>query len=82
MSATPSHLPTPLLSARGVTIEYKTPDRLVRATHQVSFDVLPQDRFILLGPSGFAGQIRSGQSAKQDVCEARPGRPAKSAIWP
>ncbi|SAH83118.1 ABC transporter ATP-binding protein [Bordetella ansorpii] len=52
MSATPSHLPTPLLSARGVTIEYKTPDRLVRATHQVSFDVLPQDRFILLGPSG------------------------------
>ncbi len=52
MSAAPSHLPTPLLSARGVTIEYKTPDRLVRATHQVSFDVLPRDRFILLGPSG------------------------------
>jgi NitT/TauT family transport system ATP-binding protein len=44
--------PAPLLRAEGVTIEYKTPDRLVRATHRVSFDVLPQDRFILLGPSG------------------------------
>jgi len=51
-AAQPAVLPQPLLRAAGVTIEYKTPDRLVRATHRVSFDVLPQDRFILLGPSG------------------------------
>ena len=52
MTALAQILPQPLLRACGVTIEYKTPDRLVRATHQVSFDVLPEDRFILLGPSG------------------------------
>ena len=43
---------TPLLNVGGVSLEYKTADRVVRATHQVSFDVFPGDRFILLGPSG------------------------------
>ncbi|WP_459616316.1 ABC transporter ATP-binding protein [Bordetella sp. 2513F-2] len=45
-------LPRPLLRADAVSIEYKTAERRVRATHQVSFDVLPGDRYILLGPSG------------------------------
>jgi NitT/TauT family transport system ATP-binding protein len=43
---------SPLLQVDGVTLEYKTPGRRVRATHQVSFDVFPADRFVLLGPSG------------------------------
>ncbi|MFS2223881.1 ABC transporter ATP-binding protein [Pantoea sp. B65] len=42
----------PLLQVRTVDIEYRTHQRRVRATHDVSFDVWPGDRFILLGPSG------------------------------
>jgi NitT/TauT family transport system ATP-binding protein len=42
----------PLLQARDVTLEYRTSERTVRATHQVSFDVHRGDRFVLLGPSG------------------------------
>ncbi|CAB3663065.1 ABC transporter ATP-binding protein [Achromobacter piechaudii] len=42
----------PLLAVDKVTIEYKTRETRVRATHEVSFDVYGADRFILLGPSG------------------------------
>jgi NitT/TauT family transport system ATP-binding protein len=42
----------PLLKVEGVTLEYKAPDRVVRATQNVSFDVWEADRFILLGASG------------------------------
>ncbi len=42
----------PLLDVRGVTLQYKTPKRLVTATYQVDLQVFPADRFILLGPSG------------------------------
>ena len=42
----------PLLQIDGVSLEYRTPERIVRATHQVSFDVHAGDRFVLLGPSG------------------------------
>ncbi|MEM5274799.1 ABC transporter ATP-binding protein [Cupriavidus taiwanensis] len=42
----------PLLQVDGVSLEYRTPERLVRATHRVSFDVHAGDRFVLLGPSG------------------------------
>src|SRR5690606_23562895 len=42
----------PLLTVRGVTLQYKTPNRLITATYKVSFDVFQGDRFILLGPSG------------------------------
>ena len=41
-----------LLSVDHVSLEYRTPQRVVRATHQVSFEIDPADRFILLGPSG------------------------------
>jgi NitT/TauT family transport system ATP-binding protein len=43
---------TALLSIRGLSLEYATPQRVVRATHRVSIDVLEGDRFVLLGPSG------------------------------
>ena len=43
---------TPLLAVDKVSIEYKTRERRVRATHQVSFDVHEAERFILLGASG------------------------------
>ncbi|MFF7398041.1 ABC transporter ATP-binding protein [Achromobacter sp. NPDC008082] len=43
---------SPLLAVDKVTIEYKTRERRVRATQQVSFEVHGADRFILLGPSG------------------------------
>lgn len=42
----------PLLRASHVSLEYRTSDRVVRATQDVSFDVYPGDRFVLLGPSG------------------------------
>ncbi|CAN7716001.1 ABC transporter ATP-binding protein [Variovorax sp. LjRoot290] len=42
----------PLLQVDGVSLEYRTPERVVRATHRVSFDVFASDRFVLLGPSG------------------------------
>ncbi|KAF1022617.1 MAG: Bicarbonate transport ATP-binding protein CmpD [Paracidovorax wautersii] len=41
-----------LLRVDGVTLEYRTPERVVRATHRVDFDVYQGDRFVLLGPSG------------------------------
>jgi NitT/TauT family transport system ATP-binding protein len=42
----------PTLSVDGVTLQYKTLQHIVTATYQVSFDVYPTDRFVLLGPSG------------------------------
>jgi NitT/TauT family transport system ATP-binding protein len=42
----------PLLSVRGVTLQYRSVDEVVTATYRVSFDVLRSDRFVLLGPSG------------------------------
>jgi NitT/TauT family transport system ATP-binding protein len=42
----------PLLRAEGVSLEYRSRARTVRATHDVSFDVYRGDRFVLLGPSG------------------------------
>src|SRR4029453_1118188 len=43
---------SPLVDVRGVTLQYKTPDRLVTATYRVDFQVYPGDRFVVLGPSG------------------------------
>ena len=42
----------PLLQVDGVTLEYATGDRIVRATHRVSFDLHRGDRLVLLGASG------------------------------
>ena len=42
----------PLLSVKGVTLQYRTKEHLVTATYRVSFDVYASDRFVLLGPSG------------------------------
>jgi NitT/TauT family transport system ATP-binding protein len=42
----------PLLSVRGVTLQYRTEASLVTATYRVSFDVRRSDRFVVLGPSG------------------------------
>ncbi|ARP85539.1 ABC transporter ATP-binding protein [Bordetella genomosp. 9] len=44
--------PAPLLEVDRVSLEYRTSDRVVRATHDVSFDVHEGDCFVLLGPSG------------------------------
>ncbi|QNK76010.1 ABC transporter ATP-binding protein [Variovorax sp. PAMC28562] len=41
-----------MLQVDNVSLEYRTPDRVVRATHRVSFDMHEADRFVLLGPSG------------------------------
>ena len=48
----PEPLGEPLLDVRGVTLQYRTAERIVTATHRVSFRVYPGDRFVLLGPSG------------------------------
>lgn len=42
----------PLLDVRGVTLQYKTRDRLVTATRKVDFQAGRSDRLVLLGPSG------------------------------
>ncbi|WP_426153128.1 ABC transporter ATP-binding protein [Pseudomonas sp. DC3000-4b1] len=44
--------PDPLLRVANVSLEYRTSERVVRATHEVSFEVDQGDRFVLLGPSG------------------------------
>ncbi|TXN27367.1 ABC transporter ATP-binding protein [Methylobacterium sp. WL19] len=43
---------SPLLRIEGVTLEYRTPERVVRATHRIDLDIHEGDRFVLLGPSG------------------------------
>ena len=42
----------PLLEVAGVTLQYRTSDRVVTATRRVSFNVEKSDRFVILGPSG------------------------------
>ncbi|MFT3956085.1 MAG: ABC transporter ATP-binding protein [Piscinibacter sp.] len=42
----------PLLQVQGVTLEYASAERLVRATHRVDFELHRGDRFVLLGASG------------------------------
>ncbi|KRW59607.1 ABC transporter ATP-binding protein [Pseudomonas sp. TTU2014-080ASC] len=42
----------PVLQVQQVSLEYRTAQRVVRATHEVSFEVDRADRFVLLGPSG------------------------------
>jgi len=42
----------PLLEVSGVTLQYKTRDRLITATYRVDFKVGRAERFVLLGPSG------------------------------
>ena len=74
----------PLLSVKHVSLEYRTEQRTVRATHDVSFDVFRGDRFVLLGPSGcgkssllkaVAGFIapRAGSIAMQGHPSHKPG---------
>jgi NitT/TauT family transport system ATP-binding protein len=41
-----------MLQLAGVSLEYATKERVVRATHRVSFDVHAGERFVLLGASG------------------------------
>jgi len=45
-------LPDPLMRIAGVSLEYRTPARVVRAAHRIDLDVYEADRFVLLGPSG------------------------------
>ena len=52
MDAAAPDASVPLLSVQDVTLQYKTEDSVVTATHRVGFDVYPSDRYILLGPSG------------------------------
>lgn len=51
-AAVSSSTDAPLLQVDGVSIDYRTPERVVRATQRVSFDVFAEDRFIMLGASG------------------------------
>ncbi|KQT87378.1 sulfonate ABC transporter ATP-binding protein [Methylobacterium sp. Leaf469] len=82
--ARPEPAPSPLLRLAGVTLEYRTPERVVRATHRIDLDVYEADRFVLLGPSGCgkstllkaaAGFIRpvEGEIALDGVPVREPG---------
>ncbi|KAF1044895.1 MAG: Bicarbonate transport ATP-binding protein CmpD [Herbaspirillum frisingense] len=42
----------PLLQVDRLSLQYRSATAVVQATHEVSFDVHPADRFVLLGPSG------------------------------
>ena len=44
--------PAPLLSVREVSLQYRTREHVITATHRVDFNVYRSDRFVLLGPSG------------------------------
>ncbi|WP_370654988.1 ABC transporter ATP-binding protein [Hydrogenophaga sp.] len=48
----PAVEPQPLLAFDRVSLEYKTDQTVVRATHQVSLSVFEAERYVLLGPSG------------------------------
>ena len=84
-SRQPSTLPADaLLAVDGVSLEYRTRSRVVRATQRVSFEVDPADRFVLLGPSGcgkstilksIAGFIRpsSGDILVEGRAVTKPG---------
>lgn len=52
MNATQNAVDAPVVRVEGVTLQYKTPDHLVTATHKVSFDIYRAERFVMLGPSG------------------------------
>jgi NitT/TauT family transport system ATP-binding protein len=73
-----------LLAVTGVTLHYKTRERVVTATERVSFSVERSDRFVILGPSGcgkstllkaVAGFIRptEGEVALNGRAVDRPG---------
>ncbi|RZJ10909.1 MAG: ATP-binding cassette domain-containing protein [Acidovorax sp.] len=51
-AAVSTHPGAALLQVQGVSIDYRTRERVVRATHRVGFDVFAGDRFVLLGASG------------------------------
>ena len=42
----------PLLRVEGVTLQYETAQRIIRAAYRVTFEVLRSDRYVILGPSG------------------------------
>jgi NitT/TauT family transport system ATP-binding protein len=42
----------PLLQIQNLSLEYRTRQRIVRATQDVSIDVYEAERYVLLGPSG------------------------------
>ncbi|MBB3196815.1 hypothetical protein CDN98_19185 [Roseateles terrae] len=50
----PPHAAThqPRLRVDNVSLDYRVDRRSIRATHQVAFDVMPGERFVLLGASG------------------------------
>jgi len=47
-----TQLARPLLQVQELSLEYASQGRLLRAAHQLSFEVLEGDRFVLLGASG------------------------------
>ncbi len=51
LSSVPAH-DQALLAVDRVSIDYRSAQRVVRATHRVSFDVHEADRYVLLGASG------------------------------
>ncbi|WAC74105.1 ABC transporter ATP-binding protein [Roseateles sp. SL47] len=42
----------PRLQVDGLSLDYRVDTRVIRATHQVDFSVMPGERFVLLGASG------------------------------
>lgn len=59
--------PAPLLQVRGLTLRYRTPERVVTATWRIDLDVHEGDRFMVLGQSG---------SGKSTLLKAIAGFPA------
>jgi NitT/TauT family transport system ATP-binding protein len=67
-----------LLAVDNVSLEYRTPQRVVRATHQVSFEIDPADRFVLLGPSG-CGKSTLLKALPVSLRRAKARSPARPA---
>jgi NitT/TauT family transport system ATP-binding protein len=52
VTAAAATAPEPLISVRGVTLQYRSETRITTALYRVGFEMLTADRFVLLGPSG------------------------------
>ena len=69
---------TPLLSVRGLTVEFPTRRRILRAVDDVSFDIMPGEVLAVVGESG-AGKSVTGAAIVGLIDP--PGRIAGGEVW-
>ena len=71
----------PLLEARGVTLQYKTPRHLVTATYRVDLAVHEGDRFVHARPVGLR-QVDAAQSVGGFISRSKAESPCSAVRSP